>query len=341
MTRKLGIILNHLIKELITYYFSEANVSIDAVPFGLTNYSKVITINNEKYIARIYDEHTKDLEKLKFEIELTTFLERQSLSFKVPEFLIANTGGKYVELSNGKFGSVMNFIKGEIPDLTRISDIKEYGRVVSELSVAFKLFKSDVHNQNIKFYDVYNLHPKSNEKSINHFLNDMPFEIENSHLSILKKSIQDVQRIESITEGLPKQIIHHDILVFNLLIDSQTRKMNGVLDFDFASYDIRALELAICINHIFQHSNSSFVSLELFLDAYSQYMTLTIEEINNIPMLMKMYYVALICIYIGQYYSGVKIDEYFRVILNQLIIRTQWIEMNEEALIECIKIKLT
>lgn len=333
--------MHYLMKELIAYYFNDENVNIEAVPFGLTNYSKVFTINNTKYIARIYDEYSKDLEKLKFEIKLTTFLEQQNLSFKVPEFLIAHTGGKYVELSNGQFGSVMNFIEGEIPDLTQMLDIKEYGRVVSELSVAFKAFKRDVHGQQIKFYNIYNLHPLSNEKSINNFLNQMPFEIEDSQLSILKKSILDVKRIESIAEDLPKQIIHHDILVFNLLIDSKTRKMNGVLDFDFASHDIRALELAICINHILQFSDSSFVNLELFLDEYFQYVTLTIEEINNIPMLMKMYYVALICIYIGQYYSGLKIDEYFRVILNQLIIRTQWIEKNEEALLECIKIKLS
>ncbi len=331
--------MNNLIKELILYYFNETNVNIEEVPYGLTNYSKVFLVNNEKYIARIYDKYSKNLEKLKFEIELTTFLEQQNLSFKVPKFLIANTGEKYVKLSNGQFGSVMNFIEGEVPNITQRSDLKEYGRVVGELSLAFKEFNSTVYSQKIKFYDIYNLHPLSNEKSITQFLNQLPFGIEDSYLSILKKSINDIQRKTHILESLPEQIIHHDMLVFNLLIDNKTRKMKGVLDFDFASYDIRALELAICINHILQFSDSSNVNLELFLDEYSQYMTLTSEEINSIPQLMKMYYVALICIYIGQYYSGLKIEEYFKVILNQLIIRTQWIEKNEETLIKSIKIK--
>ncbi|SMF92472.1 homoserine kinase [Paenibacillus uliginis N3/975] len=329
-----------LIKELMTYYFNEEIDNIESVPFGLTNYSQVLTINNKKYIARIYDNHSKNLEKLKFEIELTTFLEQQDLSFKLPGFLIAKTEDRFVELSNGQFGSVMHFIEGEVPDLTRISDIKEYGKTVGEISAAFKKFKSDTLIRDIKFYNIYNLHSLSNERAVSHFIDQPPFDIDHNQLSILKNTFQAVQRNESIIDALPKQIIHHDILIFNLLIDSKTRKMNGVLDFDFASHDVCALELAICINHLLQFDDGSLLNLELFLDEYSQHMTLTDEEIKWIPFLMQMYYVSLICIYIGQYYSGREIDNYFRFILNQLVIRTQWIEQNEYELIETLRLRL-
>lgn len=332
--------MEHLIKELITYYFNEAIENIESVPFGLTNYSQVLSVNNKKYIVRIYDKHSKNLERIKFEIELLTFLEQHKLSFKLPGFLIAKTEDRFVKLSNGQFGSVLHFIEGEVPDLTRISDVKEYGKTVGEISVAFQKFKSDLLIQDIKFYNIYKLHPLSNESSINHFLNQPPFEIDGNQLSILLNSFQDVKRNQSIIDGLPKQIIHHDILIFNLLIDSKTRKMNGVLDFDFASYDVRALELAICINHLLQFDDGSLSNLELFLDEYSQHMRLTEEEIKWIPFLMQMYYVSLVCIYIGQYYSGRKVDNYFQFILNQLVIRTQWIEQNEDDLIETLRLRL-
>ncbi|WP_019419126.1 phosphotransferase [Paenibacillus sp. OSY-SE] len=332
--------MEDLIKELITYYFNEAVENIESLPFGLTNYSQVLTVNNNKYVARIYDNHSKNLEKLKFEIELTTFLEQNNLPFKLPGFLIAKTGDRFIELSNGQFGSVVRFIEGEVPDLTQVSDVKEYGKTVGEISVAFKKFKSDVLMQEIKFYKIYNLHQLSNERSVKRFIDQPPFEIESNQLSILIDSLQAVQRNESIIDNLPKQIVHHDILIFNLLIDNQTRKMSGVLDFDFASYDVRALELAICINHLLQFDNDSLANLKLFLDEYSQYMTLTEEEIKWIPFLMQMYYVSLICIYIGQYYSGREIEEYFRFILNQLVIRKQWIEQNEYEFIETLRLRL-
>lgn len=339
MTMRVGALLEHLIKELITYYFNEAVEDIESVPYGLTNYSQVITVNQKKYVARIYGSHSKNLDKLKFEIELTTFLEQLNLSFMIPGFLIAKTGEKFMELSNGQLGSVTRFIEGEVLDLKRVSDAREYGRTVGELSVAFQKFKSQSFMEDIRFYKMYHLHPLSNERSVSHFFDQLPFKIESDQLSILIGSLQAVQRNQFLIDDLPKQIVHHDLLIFNLLIDNHTRKMSGVLDFDFASYDVRALELAICINHLLQINNSSLSNLKLFLEEYSQYMTLTDEEIKCIPLLMEMYYVSLICIYIGQYYSGREIEEYFRFILNQLVIRKQWLDQNERELIELLRLE--
>ncbi|MEK5058002.1 hypothetical protein [Paenibacillus sp. FSL H7-0326] len=197
--------MEHLIKELILSYFSETVENMESVPFGLTNYSQVLTVNNKKYVARIYDRHSKNLEKLKFEIELTTFLEQLHLSFKLPGFLIAKTGDRFVQLSNGQFGSVMRFIEGEVPDLLRISDIKEYGKTVGQISVALKRFKSNSCIQEIKFHKIYNLHPLSNESSVTRFLDQPPFEIESNQLSILADLLKDIRRNESIIDELPKQ----------------------------------------------------------------------------------------------------------------------------------------
>ena len=339
LNKEVGIKLNHLMLELIRHYFDE-EVYMEAVPFGLTNYSKVITVNNNKYIARIYNPHSKDLESLKFEIELITYLEQQKLSFEVPGFINSKAGHPYVSLSSGQYGAVMKFIEGEVPNLSQAPDLSEYGRVVGELSVAFKEFKSEKHSRILTFYDLYNLHPLSNEKSINHYFEHLPFEIEHNVIIIIKETIQDVLNKTNILKQLPKQMIHHDILIFNLLFGSKDKRMNGVLDFDFASNDIRALELAICISHIVQYTNGSFEALELFLNAYSEYMSLSIEEIESIPLLIKMYYAALICIYIGQFYSGQKIESYFNVIVNQFLIMRQWMENHEITLSECIKSKL-
>ncbi|WP_136604845.1 phosphotransferase [Paenibacillus dokdonensis] len=330
--------MEYLIKELMTYYFNESIEKIESVPFGLTNYSQVLTINNKKYVARIYDKQSKNLEKLKFEIELTTFLEQGNLSFKVPGFLTASTGEKYVKLSNGQLGSMMYFIEGEVPDLTQITDAREYGRAVGELSVIFKDFKTNSNVNKLQFHDIYNLHPLCNERTVYDFFNQPPFEIDRNQRSVLTNAFQTVIKNESLIDTLPKQIIHHDLLIFNLLIDRKRRTMNGVLDFDFASYDVRALELAICINHLFQINDSSLPKLQLFLDEYAQYMTLTEEEIECMPFLMKMYYVTLITIYIGQYYAGQEVGNHFRFILNQLVSRTEWLKQNEHGLLETLKL---
>jgi hypothetical protein len=46
-----------------------------------------------------------------------------------------------------------------------------------------------------------------------------------------------------------------------------------------------------------------------------------------------MYYVSLLSIYFGQHDSGRDIAAYFRFIAHQLVVRTEWLEENEQALL--------
>lgn len=331
--------LQLLLIELLSHYFDEPIEDITEVPYGLTNYSQIVTVDEKKYVARIYDVHSKNLKRLIYEIELTTFLEQNKLSFRVPEFKQARNGEKYIVLSNGQLGSVVHFIEGEAPDLIRLSDVEQYGVTVGALSAALQGFNSDMIVQDIHFHRIYNLHPLANEQAVNEFLAHPPFEIVNATREVIFSTMLALQDRQFQIDSLPKQIIHHDLLIFNMLIDKNSRRMNGVLDFDFASQDVRALELAICINHMLQYEEDLQVKLKLFIDEYAQYISLTREEIKWIPFLMRLYYVSLLCIYIGQHNSGKKIQGYFDFISLQLVNRTRWLERNEQELLALLESK--
>lgn len=329
--------MNQLIDELISMYFDNKIDNQKAVPFGLTNFTQIITMNNEKYVARIYDRHSKSIERLKFEIDLITHLENSELPYKLPAFLTTKSGNKFVELSNGQLGSINVYIEGIVPELTAPSLIEEYGRTVGQLMLAMEKYRSNALEHDIKFYNVYELHSLCNESSVRAFIDQPPFEVDRTQLSGFIQLLEEIASNKFDIEQLPHQIIHHDLLIFNLLIDSESRKISGVLDFDFASYDIRALELAICLNHMLQLNDHSLAKVELFLKQYSAYITLTEEELNWVPFLMQMYYAALLCIYIGQFYSGRNVTQYFQFILDQLASRSLWLEHNKAALIALLK----
>ena len=182
--------MEKLMKELTSYYFQETANRIESVPFGLTNFSQIWTVNNKKYVARIYDVHSKNLERLKFEIELTAYLEQCQLSFKVPEFLRASNGERYIELSNGQLGSVVHFIDGEVPELREPSEVESYGRTVGELSRALGNFQSGMTLQELNFHRLDSVHPLSSIRSIGQFLEQPPFEIELDHLSVVKEAFK-------------------------------------------------------------------------------------------------------------------------------------------------------
>ncbi|MPY17057.1 phosphotransferase enzyme family protein [Paenibacillus glucanolyticus] len=326
--------MEHLFQGLLQHYFNEPVHSMGNVPFGMTNDSRIVVLNQSKYVARIYNRHTKNEERLQFEVELTAYLEHCSLSFGVPGFLSSKDGSKYVILSDGSLGSITRFIEGEVPDLSRNSDVLSYGQTVGEISYALQQFSSvpvDSVRPTIAFHDPYSLHPLSYQKSIHEFLSNPPFAIDADQIAIIQAYYQNIYGHAPEINLLPKQIVHHDILIFNLLIEPQFRKISGVLDFDFAANDIRIWELTICLNHLLQFEDQTFEKIELFLDEYRKYMTLTPAEIQWIPYVMQIYYVSLLSIYIGQHYAGRSIAPYFRLMLKQLLKRREWLEYNQHA----------
>ncbi|WP_461671258.1 phosphotransferase, partial [Mycobacterium tuberculosis] len=126
-----------------------------------------------------------------------------------------------------------------------------------------------------------------------------------------------------LLEKLPKQFVHHDLLVFNLL--AHENKIKGVLDFDFISLDVSFIEFAICLNHVLQMSNGSLEMAEAYIKGYSKYRKGSSEEITYLQLLTQIYHIAVLHIYIGQHYSGVDVEQHFNFILDQFKTRNEWL----------------
>lgn len=325
-----------IFNELVSHYFEVQPEAFHPVPFGLTNHSRIVDINNRSYIARIYDKSTKTVARLRDEIELTAFLTQQQLSFDVPYFLRTINDSTYVELSNGQLGVMMLFIEGGAPDLERLLDVEEYGRVVGEISTALQAYQPSV-SPHISFNRAESLHPLANNNHVLQFLSKPPFFIAQHKLDNIIETMKELKQIQPILDQLPKQVVHHDLLLFNLLIDPETRKMNGVLDFDFASYDVRALEPAVCITHLVQVNSQPLEAIAVFWREYKRYMELTPVEIEYVPALIRLYYIALIYIYIGQAYSGREIEQYFLFIVDQSEHMEQWLGQHAHELESILK----
>jgi Ser/Thr protein kinase RdoA (MazF antagonist) len=302
--------LEQLIRELLQHYFDDTDCTIEPVPFGLSNLTNIVKFGETRYVARVYDPQTKNARRLRFEIGLIAYLERCGLSFEVPGFLTARNCERYVVLSNGRLGAVVRYIQGEPPDPGRLEHAAEMGRTTGQLSAALGRSVDNSGTEpdmDMRFHQLDRLHPLSGVEAV----------------ALLAETIARSGELDV----LPMQIVHHDLLMFNLLIGKSGR-MTGVLDFDFASKDARALELAVCLNHLLQFDDQSLDKVNAFLKEYTAFMTLTPAEIEALPFLMKMYYVSLLTIYIGQHASGKDVRHPFTFILEQMCRRTEWLEKN-------------
>lgn len=303
-----------------------SDYSIESVPFGLTNLTKIINIDERKYVIRIYNRFTKSMPGIELESKITSYLSHQNLSFKMPVFIRTISGDDYVQFSDGTFGAMVSFLKGHAPELTEVHHAEEFGRIVGEVSSAlWKYADADgsLTHYGVPFSNLYGVHPLADLPSVKSFFEEPPFHIPGGDVLFYREMILSVEKSIDMLEKLPKQFVHHDLLVFNLL--AHNNKINGVLDFDFISHDVRFMEFAICLNHVLQMSNGSLKMAEAYIRGYAKHRKASSQELTHLQLLTQIYHLAVLHIYIGQYYTGVDFEQNFNYILNQFKTRNEWL----------------
>ncbi|KRE41793.1 phosphotransferase [Paenibacillus sp. Soil522] len=175
----------------------------------------------------------------------------------------------------------------------------------------------------VSFTEIYSLHPLADYQAVASFIKAPPFEIPQTALNFYKETVSFVEKNKLELLALPKQLVHHDVLIYNLL--SKDNRIHGVLDFDFTSIDISFMEFAISLNHVIQLTNGSWDMTEAFIKGYSQFRKCTYREMNQLQLLTQIYHIAVLHIYIGQHYSGRNIEQNFNYILNQFQTRNDWL----------------
>ncbi|MFF2885831.1 phosphotransferase enzyme family protein [Paenibacillus sp. NPDC057967] len=320
------------IRELLSYYFKDhSHCKMKPVPFGLTNLTRIIEVNDVKYIARIYNRHTKSKESLELEARITSYLNHANLSFQVPAFLSTHKGDEYVELPDGTLGVMVSFIEGSVPALSEESHAAEFGRVVGEMSAVLSTVATEkLAYKGQAFSNFYSLHPLADRDAVQTFFAQPPFSISDGELTFYTEMVESIESAESVLNELPWQLVHHDLLVFNLL--TKNHHICGVLDFDFIAMDARCMELAICLNHVLQLTDGSWRMLEAFVKSYAAFCKSSAQEIVQLRHLTRIYHIALLHIYIGQHYAGVPIESNFTYILNQFRDRDRWLKEHEQPL---------
>jgi homoserine kinase type II len=225
---------------------------------------------------------------------------------------------------------MLNYLEGKAPDLTSLSQAAQYGRVVGEISLALANYAT-VHSgvyRGKSFTDMYGFHPLADRQGVQAFFECPPFPIPEELYRYYQRMSALVERDLPGLAQLPTQLVHHDLLAFNLL--ARGSRIRGILDFDFVSYDAGSMELAICLNHILQLSSGSFEMAGAFLQGYFTYMKCSQLEFDSLQLLTQVYHLTILHFYIGQHYSGKSIERYFLYILSQFAARNQW--LNEHRL---------
>ncbi|MDQ0232566.1 phosphotransferase [Metabacillus malikii] len=324
------------LKEILQQYFPNTlhTINVRNGKNGYNNTTKYIEDGRNKYVLRIYETH-KDEEKVKIEHEVLMKLnERKQLPFNVPKPVIHNNGQSFYRLRDetNKIVSLFYYIDGQNPQLDSEGQVYEFGYLAASLLHAFDKLSITQPFIYRPYYEIENAHPKCGMTDMINWCSTPPdeFKTYKSKLLLIKEQLMTIQKVIPRLKTLPHQIIHGDLNHSNIL-QGKNGHINTILDFEFATNDLRAMEVAVCLSELsVKEANIDdrfWRKVSAFQSGFSSVMKLTNEEIEVLPTLIHLRRLDVFVHFLGRYLDG--IDE-----IDVLIEQIENLEKNQQWLSE-------
>jgi homoserine kinase type II len=323
-----------LAKEALGKFLDYSMDGLEITPTsgGVNNIVQYVTLpSGEKELLRIYNNGC-DTKRVKFEHEILRQLnELTTLSFSVPCFLPSKEGLTIVRLGNGADACMVKLIPGDLPKLTCAGDI---GRAAGELNTALTQIDVDRAMCNCApYWKMYDVHHAVTRELFEQEMRGPNFD--GQHLRgtadrMLQETLDIADRCEGVYQSLPIQLIHGDLHYDNVLV--QDDKVTALLDFEFASFDWRAMELAICLSKYAGEEPDAMPYFDDFIKGFAKHGKLTKVEAKAIPDLINLRILSNIVYFVGRHIAG---EDNISSITNRIQNyerRVNWVKSNGDAI---------
>lgn len=336
-----------LAREALSKFFDDdqyiAEIKLTPTTGGVNNIVQYVTLpNGDKELLRIYNNGC-DAKRVNFEHEILKRLNLvQGLSFQVPCFLTSADGSNQtmVRLSNGADACMCKIIPGHLPKLTCAQDL---GRAAGELNTALAALGQDLDRSlcsTAPYWKMWKVHHAVTREKFVLVMQGPYFDATRAVADrMLAETLAITDRCETAYQSsLPVQLIHGDLHYDNVLV--QDGRVTALLDFEFASFDWRAMELAIGLSKYAGEEPESMPYFDDYIDGYAMTGKLTKEEAQAIPDLINLRILSNIVYFVGRHLAGeddistitTRIENYAR--------RVEWIKSNSDIIVNRIVEKM-
>jgi len=265
-------------------------LAVQPITPGNNNLSYAVGTPGAQYILRIY-QNTAEQDWICYEHSLLLRLDQLGLSFSVPAPIPARSGATLLPMPDGDgrlFAALFRYISGQQPSGDDLAQYRRCGAALAELDHALGRVRINAPPApRPPFGDLAQIHPAVPDPR--GMLEHLP--LEHTQRVQLSRIVGDLLAVlPALYQSLPQQIVHRDFDASNVLMAGD--RVSGVLDFEFAGPDVRALDLARSLS-MFTISPwnipDGWERVTAFILGYREHIELTPAEIETLPELMRLY----------------------------------------------------
>ena len=256
-----------------------SHASAERTPQGMNNDTYFVRAGVRGYVLRVY-RNTAEPGHVRDEHDLLGALALLELPFAVPIPARTTSGDTLavLELEDGpRLAALFERIPGA-PARMIARDARRAGRAIAQLDLALARVDRPVRAP-ATIRDVHPLIPEPLDA-----LEDLGAEQRRAARELIARVETEH---DALAGSLPRQIVHGDFAYGNVLVDDHA--VTGVIDFEFASADVRAADLAcaLYVTAVRSGEDQRWRLLEALAAGYRRSLALDPVEAAAIPALMR------------------------------------------------------
>ena len=266
--------------ELLSAWSFLGSAKVKATKQGTVNKTFFVEAQAGKFVLKVYND-SRSTGQIQYEHSLLVYLQTHNLSFVVPTPIPDDSGKTllFVQRDDSLLRvTLQNFISGEPVDRQNINHIYAAARALGELHQALVNFDPQGELAQLPGWgDLKHIHPLvKNPLEVPHLLG-----LNSAQEQRIVKILTGVMEVApKLYQTLPVQTIHGDYLCPNIFVEND--RVVGILDFEFATSDLRLMDYIGAFDHFIRIREELPVweKMKAFITGYDQHVSLCPSEVE-------------------------------------------------------------
>ncbi|TYP72508.1 phosphotransferase [Paenibacillus methanolicus] len=298
---------------------------------GMNNTTRMIYAGDERYVLRVYDNH-RDEAIVRVEHAVLLALSEKEMGLRVPEPVLNREGSTVTKGPDGKLAALYHYIEGCRPSPDHPAHIRGLGEAAGKLSSRLAAEQIDAK----PLYDAYYRFEVTHQAMAGDRLAELAGsqglrEEEGERIDAMIRLRDELRAAATRAARLPHQWIHGDIVFTNSVAAGD--RIVGLLDFEFATIDVRAMELAVVLAEFpGPDTEVALHRIRLFCEGFGTAVRLNAEEADMLPELMQLRMMDVFLHFAGRLADGADDLDVWRGQIRRTSFVCEWIDRNRGEL---------